>query len=104
MSTSLTSPLSPIAVRSSWIQSILYKRTPDGCTYIAAFLKLQDRKDTPVALLYGGPQSPVPYYLPGLLSAHKSPGRAYNLLLKGKYEYQRVEGKSKVAELRRMMK
>lgn len=95
--------MAPIRERSSWVSSILYKRTPDGQTYIAVFLKTEP-EDEPVALLYGGPESPIPSYLPGLLHAHKSPGRAYNLLLKGKYNYQRVEGQEKVRELKEMMK
>lgn len=94
---------------SSWISQILYKRAPDGSSYLAVFLKRQDRNDSPTALLYG---PNVSSYLPGLLSAGlggKSVGRAFNKLVKGKVAsgelggYQRVEGREKVRELKRMM-
>lgn len=87
--------------KSSWISSILYKRTPDGASYVSVFLKGAD-----AALLYGGPTSPIPSWLPGLLLAgtgRRSVGLAYNRLLKGKYEYQRVEGKESVNALKEMM-
>lgn len=83
---------------SSWISSILYKRIGEE-TYVAVMLK-----NEPVALLYGGKDTPVPSYLPGLLQASPSVGKAYHKLLKGKYNYQRVEGVDKVRELKEMMK
>lgn len=107
-------------MNSSWIDSILYKKTPAGDSYLAVFLKdtaqVQSRAQSqapfesapaePVAFLYGGPTSPIPSWLPGLLKAgtgRRSVGLAYNRLLKGKYEYQRVEGKESVQQLKEMV-
>lgn len=96
-------------MRSSWISSILYKRCPDGHTYIAVFT----RDKEPTAVLYGGPENPIPSYLPGLLSAgtpkkdergyRHSVGRAYHRLLKGKYQCQVIKGAKQVKELKRML-
>lgn len=94
---------------SSWISSIRYRRTPDGTTYVAVFLRSGS------ALLYGGADSPIPSYLPGLLCAgtprkgeedaavYHSVGRAYNRLLKGKYQYQLIEDAKQVNELKEIM-
>lgn len=87
-------------MKSSWIDSIRYKKLPDGSSYVAIFLKRDE------ALLYGGPESPIPSWLPGLVQAGtggKSVGHAYHKLVKGKYTSQRVEGKEAVQELRRML-
>lgn len=81
---------------STWISEVLYKSTPDS-NYLAIFLSSE-----PVALLYRG----VPSQIPGLLQAGLgglSVGKAYNKLVKGKYEYNRVEGIEKVNQLRKMM-
>lgn len=86
------------ANRSSWIQSVAFKRadadSPTG--FLAVFL------GTGIALLYGE----VPSYVPGLLvagTARRSIGLAYNRLVKGRYPYQRVEGRERVQELRALM-
>lgn len=89
---------------SSWIHSFSYlpnHLTQDGATYLAIFLSSSD-----VALLYGGPTTPIPEWLPGLLAAgcaKESVGLAYSRLVKGKYAYTRVEGRERVRELRKMM-
>jgi hypothetical protein len=83
-------------MKSSWISSIAYKRIGDE-SYVAIFLK--DRNE---AMLYGGPESPIPSWMPGLLTA--GTGRAYNKLLKGKFPYQKVEGRREVQKLKEMMK
>ena|SRR5688572_31921185 len=96
---------------SSWISSILYKRLPDGSSYLGVFVAPSNQpicagERIPVAMLYGGPTNPIPPWLPGLLHAgtgKRSPGLAYNRLLKGKYPYQRVEGSQAISELRRML-
>jgi hypothetical protein len=106
-------------VNSSWIEFTKYKRLPDGSSYLAVFLKDQPEtvqdwnsmahpagRSEPVAFLYGGPTSPVPSWLPGLLQAgtgRRSVGLAFNRLLKGKYTYQRVEGREQVEQLKEMM-
>lgn len=108
-------------MNSSWIDSTLYKRLPDGSSYLAIFLKaghgaqvlderaqggVLARQDVPTALLYGGPTSPIPGWVHGLVRAgtgRRSIGLAFNRLVKGKYEYQRVEGEAKVRELKEMM-
>jgi hypothetical protein len=102
-------------VNSSWIDSTLYKSFPDGSSYLAIFLKpghgsqvlneggVLARQDVPTALLYG---PKVPSYFPGLVAAgtgRRSVGLAFNRLVKGKYTYQRVEGKEKVEQLKEMM-
>lgn len=108
--------------RSSWIETVLYKSTPAG-RFLAIFLRTEPGQ-TPAALLYAGPPSALPSWLPGLLLAgivkgrdettgelRRSVGRAYNVLLKGREDrggrgglrYQRVEGRERVSELRRMM-
>ncbi len=96
---------------SRWIQGFTYLSLPqDKGRYLALFLRPEDRKSEPVCLLYGGPDSPIPFWLPGLLAAGvvtvwgwRSVGAAYNRLLKGRYDYQRVEGREAVKELKRMM-
>lgn len=100
------------ADRSSWISSIAYRRTPNGERYLAVFVAPKHfptcgGHSIPVAMLYG---PAIPSWLPGLIcagnpkrDAGRSIGRAYNLLLKGKHPYQRVEGREAVNELRRMM-
>jgi hypothetical protein len=102
-------------MNSSWIDSILYKRTNSG-SYLAVFLKSTTQVQSqapfeasqvePVAFLYGGPSSPIPPWMAGLIAAgtgRRSVGLAYNRLLKGKFEYQRVEGRDKVQQLKEMM-
>jgi hypothetical protein len=98
-------------VASSWITDILYRRVtgPDG--HRQTFLALFVGRD--VALLYGNSMNDaqvLPPWLPGLLAAgivrngRRSTGRAYNRLLQAKgFTYQRVEGREKVEELRRLM-
>lgn len=111
----------PLSLRSSWISQVLYKSTPDGCSYLAIVLKssscpvdLQNRP-IPTAYLYGGPGVDLPSWTPGLLSAgtpkktgkgvKHSPGRAYWRLLREKgFKGQKVEGKEEVERLKEMMK
>ena len=102
---------------SSWIASMAYKRTPDGATYLAFFLKpyknVAGVKQEPTALLYGGPGAELPSWLPGLIAAgkagegtgeHASSGAVYHRLVKGKHQGQVVKGEGKVKELKEMMK
>lgn len=83
---------------STWISRILYARG-----FLAIVRSHGD------ALLYGpSEQNPtgVPPWIPGLLCAgtgRRSPGLAYNRLVKGRYQYQRVQGEQKVQELVSMM-
>lgn len=109
----------PLSLRSSWIDQILYKSTPDGCSYLAIILKPRPdpcskfgAKLPPVAYLYG---PDIPSWTPGLLSAgipkktregvKHSPGRAYWRLLREKgFKGQKVEGKEEVRKLKEMMK
>lgn len=88
------------APTSNWIDSI---------GYIPGFLAIFRRDG--VALLYSGKDGhPIPSYLPGLVLAgtgRRSPGLAYNRLIKGKpdaFTYQAVNDPSQVAELKEMMK
>lgn len=119
-------------MKSSWIQSIAYKALPDGTSYLVLFLKNQKKRcpscggrayvptdsgkgrpcrdcwrtgevEQQVAILYG---PNLPSWLPGLVQAGtggRSIGHAYHKLVKGKFPSQRVEGREKVQELRRMM-
>ena len=90
-----------LKIPSSWISKVSYKNG-----FLVIFLA--DRPDE--ALLYAN----VPEWMPGLIQAGeggRSVGSAYNSLLKKgetreKYgiQYQRIEGRDKVWELRRMMK
>jgi hypothetical protein len=102
---------------STWIESMSYKRTPDGATYLAFFLKSRERANgvtgEPTALLYGGPASPLPSWLPGLVAAGRagegasikpSPGKVYHRLVKERYQGQMVKGEREVRELKEMMK
>jgi hypothetical protein len=96
--------------RSSWISSLLYKRCPDGKSYLALILKTEPDQE-PKALLYG---PDLPSWVPGLVAAgtpkgsgdehYHSPGRAYHKLVKGKYQGQKVEGKEAVERLKEIMK
>lgn len=89
---------------SSWILEVLYKRIParpevgvKESRYLAIFTKGGE------ALLYG---PDIPSHLAGLVQAGlggRSVGRAYHKLVKGKYQYQKVEDKEKVKQLRQMM-
>lgn len=98
---------------SSWIDTVLYKRTPDGRAYLGIFLRSEPGTGhEPVALLYGpeilpdGTVRDIPSWLPGLVQAgagRRSVGRAYNKLVKGRFPYQRVTGAEAVA-LREMLK
>lgn len=106
MTTSLSS-------RSSWIDSVLYKACKDGSRYLALVLKTEPGKE-PKALLYGGAESPIPSWVPGLVAAgtpksedgavRHSTGRAYHRLIKDRYPCQVVEGEDKVRELKEMMR
>lgn len=101
---------------SSWISSMAYKRV-GGVSYLALFLKpyrrLSGVKSEPTALLYGGPETPLPSWVPGLVAAGRvktqdgelnSPGAVYHRLIREKYQGQKIEGKDKVRELKEMMK
>lgn len=109
----MTTPLSS----SSWISSMAYKSLPDGSAYLALFLKSRSRvngcQDEPRALLYGGPETPLPSWVPGLVAAGRagegtserpSPGRVYHRLVKEKYQGQVVRGKEQVRQLKEMMR
>lgn len=102
---------------SSWLASMAYKRTPDGTSYLAFFLKPYCRLNgiwsEPTALLYGGPITPLPSWVPGLVAAGRvktaegkigSPGAVFHRLVREKYQGQIVKGEDKVKELREMMK
>lgn len=111
--------------RSSWIDSVLYKACKDGARYLALVLKTEPGKE-PKALLYGGPEKPIPSWIPGLVAAgtpksededkgegegqgvrvrvRHSSGRAYHRLIKDQYPCQVVEGEDRVRELKEMMK
>lgn len=103
--------------RSSWISSLAYKSLPDGSSYLALFLKPRTRangvQDEPQALLYGGPTTPLPSWVPGLIVAGNaktskgetgSPGAVYHRLVKEKYQGQVIKGKDKIRDLKEMMK
>lgn len=95
------------SLRSSWIASIAYHRTDEHGGILIVFLKSGE------ALLHG---PNVPAHIPGLLTAgrvgdaatgrlvdgRESVGRAYNRLVKGRYQAQRVS-REEAAELRRML-
>lgn len=88
---------------SSWISEVLYRSTPDSKEGFLAIFTVTKPGDEPCALLYG---PNVPCNIPGLLQAGLggvSVGRAYNKLVKGKFEYTRVKGSKEVAELRQML-
>ncbi len=96
--------------RSSWISEALYKATPDGSSYLAIVLKDSacpvgsDNRPIPTAYLYG---PDLPSWVPGLLVAgtgKRSPGLAYQRLVKGKYQSQKVQGETEIYNLRRMLK
>lgn len=98
--------------RSSWIASMAYKSI-GAESYLAFFLKpvvkVNGVKEEEKALLYGGPNTPLPSWVPGLIKAGRvgkpvSPGRVYHRLVKGKYQGQVVTGKENVKQLREMMK
>lgn len=80
--------MTTLAHRSTWLSSVLYH---------SGFLTLFLLDGT--ALLYAN----VPSWVPGLLSAHRSPGRAYNLLVKGNYTYQHLD-RERATELRRLIR
>lgn len=94
-----------------------YKSLPDGSSYLALFLKPKERVngcvDEPSALLYGGPETPLPSWVPGLVAAGRagegtserpSPGKVFHRLVREKYRGQVVRGKEKVRQLKEMMK
>lgn len=102
--------------RSSWISSLAYKRV-GGVGYLVLFLKPRTRangvQDEPQALLYGGPMTPLPSWVPGLIVAGNaktnkgetgSPGAVYHRLVKERYQGQVVRGKEQVSQLKEMMK
>lgn len=103
--------MAKIVVNSSWISSMAYKRV-GGVSYLALFLKPYKKangvENEPTALLYGGPETPLPSWVPGLIVAGSgkmgSPGAVYHRLVKEKYQGQKIEGKEKVRELKEMMK
>lgn len=106
-STSATGKQQSTSLHSSWIASIAYHRTDAHGGILVVFLKSGE------ALLHG---PNVPAHIPGLLTAGRvgdaatghlvggceSVGRAYNRLVRGKYQAQRV-GREEAAELRRML-
>lgn len=94
-----------------------YKRLPDGSNYLALFLRVRKRANgvqtEPEAFLYGGPVTPLPSWVPGLVAAGRagersserpSPGKVYHRLVKENYQGQVVKGKREVKELKEMMK
>lgn len=102
---------------SSWISSMAYKSLPDGSAYLVLFLKSKERVngcvDEPSALLYGGPATPLPSWVPGLVAAGRvgegaserpSPGKVFHRLVKEKYQGQVVKGRENVERLKEMMK
>lgn len=102
---------------SSWLESMAYKSTPDGASYLAFFLKSRARvngvQDEPIAFLYGGPETPLPSWIPGLVAAGRagegagekpSPGKVFHRLVKEKYQGQVVKGEKEVKQLKEMMK
>lgn len=103
--------------RSTWIASMAYKSLPDGSSYLALFLKPYKKvngiEEEPTALLYGGPKTPLPSWVPGLVAAGRvrtkdglidSPGAAYHQLVREKYQGQTVRGEEQVKKLKEMMK
>lgn len=102
---------------STWISSMAYKSLPDGSSYLALFLKVRKRANgvqaEPEALLYGGPVTPLPSWVPGLVAAGRvkseegkvpSPGAVYHRLIREKYQGQAVKGRENVEALKEMMK
>lgn len=102
---------------SSWISSMAYKSLPDGSAYLALFLKPYKKvngiEEEPKALLYGGPKTPLPSWVPGLVAAGRvtskegkvpSPGAVYHRLIKEQYQGQVVRGERQVRQLKEMMK
>lgn len=94
-----------------------YKSLPDGSAYLALFLKSKARangcQDEPRALLYGGPETPLPSWVPGLVAAGRvgvgaserpSPGKVFHRLVREKYQGQVVNGRENVERLKEMMK
>lgn len=103
--------------RSTWIASMSFKSFPDGSSYLALFLKPRKKvngiEGEPTAFLYGGPETPLPSWVPGLVAAGRvksesgkvpSPGAVYHRLVKGGYQGQTVKGEKQVRELKEMMK
>lgn len=83
-----------LALQSSWILRVGYRRG-----FLALFLRDGS------ALLYGGPETPVPSWVPGLIAAgtgRRSPGTAYHRLVRGKYDCNRVPA-TRIGELKAMM-
>lgn len=80
--------MTTLAHRSTWLSSALYH-----AGYLTLFLL------DGTALLYAN----VPSWVVGLIAAHKSPGRAYNLLVKSKYVYQKLTAEQ-TQELRSLAK
>lgn len=88
--------MTALAHRSTWLTAALYHNGPlPRCGFLCLFLA------DGTALLYGN----IPSWVPGLIAAHRSPGRAYNLLVKAprRYPYQKLDRKQ-AGELRRMVK
>lgn len=101
-----------------------YKSFEDGSSYLALFLKpyrqVNGIESEPTAFLYGGPETPLPSWVPGLIAAGRakvqskkesknrkgdpwSPGAVFHRLVKEKYQGQTIKG-AKVRELKEMMK
>lgn len=88
---------------SSWIKEIRYANG-----FLAIFTR-DEKKGQDVVLLYAG----VPSWVKGILLAgtpmseesgvRHSTGRAYARIVKGKYQYQRIEDRQKVEELRSLL-
>ena len=89
----------------------------NGVGYLALFLKPYKKvngiESEPTAFLYGGPKTPLPSWVPGLVAAGKagegsstrpSPGKVYHRLVRENYQHQTVKGQDKVRELKEMMK
>lgn len=82
--------MTALAPRSTWLTAALYHNG-----FLCLFLA------DGTALLYAN----IPSWVPGLIAAHRSPGRAYNLLVKSprRYPYQKLDRKQ-AQELRRLAK
>jgi len=88
--------MTSLSSRSTWLSSALYHADRTVNTkrgYLTLFLR------DGTALLYAS----VPSYIPGLIAAHRSPGRAYNLLVKSKYPYQHLD-REQARELKEMIR
>lgn len=97
-----------VRTKSSWISSIKYRERGG---YLAIFINnshapVCNGEPIPVAMLY----SNVPIDIYNMIASSPSPGKMYNVVLKNKeiqdkynIQYQRIEGREKVNELRKLM-